>query len=209
MTTIKELAKDERVEFVELLRTLEPEQWDAPTLCDKWRVRDVVAHVISYEDLGPATVTKRMAAGLFSLNRTNAIGVTEAAARTHAELLASFEQHLDARGLTAAFGGRVALLDGMIHQQDIRRPLGKPREIPAQRLAPALRFACTAALAISGPWRVRGLRLVATDIDFSHGRGSEVRGPGESLLLAVAGRRAVADELSGPGAATLVNRASG
>ena len=34
--------------------TLTPEQWDAPTLCTRWRVRDVVAHVISYDELSPA-----------------------------------------------------------------------------------------------------------------------------------------------------------
>ncbi|BBX97294.1 hypothetical protein MLAC_25880 [Mycobacterium lacus] len=39
----------------------------------------------------------------------------------------------------------IALLDGdgMIHQQDIRRPLGLPRDIPPQRLRTALDYALT------------------------------------------------------------------
>ena len=47
--------------------------------------------------------------------------------------------------------------------------------------------------------RTRGLRLVATDIDWSHGGGPEVRGPGEALLMAMAGRGDALKDLSGPG----------
>ena len=46
------LARDERADLADFLATLTPEQWDAPTLCPLWRVRDVVAHIFSYEDLG-------------------------------------------------------------------------------------------------------------------------------------------------------------
>ena len=38
------------------------------------------------------------------------------------------------------------------------------------------------------------------------GLGPEVRGPGEAVLMAIAGRRGVAHELSGPGAERLVKR---
>ncbi|HME47371.1 NADPH-dependent F420 reductase [Mycobacterium sp.] len=45
----------------------------------------------------------------------------------------------------------------------------------------------------------RGVRLVATDLDWSRGRGRQVHGTGEALLMAMAGRRAALDDLSGPG----------
>jgi len=45
--------------------------------------------------------------------------------------------------------------------------------------------------------------MVAEDVDWSTGSGPEVRGPGEAILLAIAGRNAAVDELSGPGVATL------
>jgi hypothetical protein len=48
-----------------------------------------------------------------------------------------------------------------------------------------------------------GLRLVADDVGWSTGSGPEVRGPGEVVLLAIAGRNVAVDELSGPGVATL------
>ncbi len=42
--TALELAREERLEFADFLAGLSPEQWDSPTLCAGWRVRDVVAH---------------------------------------------------------------------------------------------------------------------------------------------------------------------
>jgi len=57
--------------------------------------------------------------------------------------------------------------------------------------------------------RIRGLRLRATDIDWAHGDGPEVTGPGEALLMAMSGRRAALADLSGPGLATLAKRLGG
>jgi hypothetical protein len=51
--------------------------------------------------------------------------------------------------------------------------------------------------------QARGVRLVATDLDWSHGNGPEVRGSGEALLMAMAGRPAALDDLDGPGKAKL------
>jgi hypothetical protein len=59
---------------------------------------------------------------------------------------------------------------------------------------------------LHGGFRVRGLRLVATDIDWSIGHGAEVTGPAEALLMAIAGRRDAVDELAGPGQPTLARR---
>jgi hypothetical protein len=49
----------------------------------------------------------------------------------------------------------------------------------------------------------RELRLVATDVDWSHGEGPEVSGPAVSLLLVMTGRAAGADGLDGAGVDTL------
>jgi uncharacterized protein (TIGR03083 family) len=200
-----DLARQEREEFAALLADFSPEQWEAPTLCDRWRVRDVVAHVISYDELDRLGLLGRFAKGRFLLNRINAVGVADYASRPPQELSELMRIHAEPSGLPAGFGGMIALVDGMIHQQDIRRPMGLPRDIPAERLLPALSFAVTAPT-ILGFWRTRGVRLVATDLDWSTGRGPEVRGAAESLLMAMAGRRGVVGELSGPGQAKLAGR---
>ena len=48
---VRRLAWDERADFAAFLATLSPQQWQAPTLCARRRVRDVVPHVISYDEL--------------------------------------------------------------------------------------------------------------------------------------------------------------
>lgn len=57
--------------------------------------------------------------------------------------------------------------------------------------------------------RIRGLRLRATDLEWTHGDGPEVTGPGEALLMAMSGRPAALADLDGPGHATLAARLRG
>ncbi len=203
-----ELARAEREDLLDLLGGLTPAQWRAPSRCAGWSVRDVVAHVLSYEELGPRQLTARFARGSFRFGRVNAIGLREYADRSPAELTDLLRRHLTPTGLTAGLGGAIALTDGLIHHQDIRRPLGLPRAVPEERLRPALRTALLAPTLL-GVVRVRVVRLVATDLDWASGRGPEVRGTAEALLMAVAGRRGIAAELSGPGRDRLARRLGG
>ncbi|MBV9844693.1 MAG: maleylpyruvate isomerase family mycothiol-dependent enzyme [Kutzneria sp.] len=198
------LATQERTDLADFLDTLTPQQWEAPSLCEGWTVRDVVAHAISYDELSWWGMAKRFARGGFTLDRTNDVGLTEYAHGPR-ELLALLRAHLRPSGLPSAFGGMIALVDGMIHHQDIRRPLGMPRDIPHDRLRTALRLALLAR-PVGASRRARGLTLVATDLDWSHGSGPEVRGPGEAVLMAIAGRGHAVAELSGPGQSVLASR---
>lgn len=105
------------------------------------------------------------------------------------------------------FGGRIALTDAVIHHQDIRRPLGIGREVPAERLRCALDFAVMAP-PLRARKRVRGLELIATDISWRTGSGPFVEGPAEALLMSIAGRSSAVDELTGPGQPVLAERMS-
>jgi len=202
MTSTMQMAHDEREEFASFLDALTPEQWGNPTLCELWTVRDVAIHTVSYDELNTGGLIARFVKGRLSVDRINAIGVADYADRSAQEITALIRAHAEPHGLTGGFGGRIALTDGMIHQQDIRRSLGLPRAIDPQRLRTALDFARFAPT-IRGAWRARGVRLVATDLDWSYGKGPEVRGSGEALLMAMAGRRAALDDLDGPGKAKL------
>lgn len=197
--SVAELAIDERRSLLELIDGLTAEQWLAQSLCDDWRVRDVVAHHFGYDLLsGRETVWRTMTGRAYPGKRPNALMVQEMSHLTTDELVDEVRAHLRPSGLTTGFGCRIALLDCMIHQQDIRRPLGLPRTIPAERIRPALNFAVWAP-PVRGAVRGRGVRLVADDIDWSLGRGPEVCGPAEAILLAMGGRTVALDDLSGPG----------
>ncbi|TQF69201.1 maleylpyruvate isomerase family mycothiol-dependent enzyme [Rhodococcus spelaei] len=208
MSEVKDLAHAERAQLAVLLHSLTPQQWQAPSLCAGWTVRDVVAHMLSYEELSPVRLARRFARACLRFDRANEIGLADLAGHSPQQLVDLLDRSMRPRGLTTGFGGRIALVDGMVHQQDIRRPLGIPRVIPAQRLVPALDFALVAP-PIGARRRIRGLRLVATDLDWTAGSGPEVRGPGEALLMSIAGRHGVTEELEGPGLATLHGRIGG
>jgi uncharacterized protein (TIGR03083 family) len=205
---VRRLAREERADFAAFLAMLSPQQWQAPTLCAGWRVRDVVAHVISYDDLDTRSLLAYVIQGRLRLGGVNAAALARHNARSPEELLALLTDHPQPRGVPAVLGGRVGLVEALIHQQDIRRLLGQPRAIPPERLLPALRTALIAP-DIGNVWRTRGVRLVATDLAFSAGIGPEVRGPAEALLMTIAGRRGVVDELSGPGQQKLARRIDG
>ncbi|WP_405135926.1 hypothetical protein [Nocardia sp. NBC_01388] len=53
---------------------------------------------------------------------------------------------------------------------------------------------------------LKGLRWEATDADWSRGTGPVVRGPGEALVVAMAGRAAALDDLEGDGVPELRRR---
>lgn len=199
------MAREERTEMADFLASLRLEQWDQPSLCHGWSIRDVAAHAVSYEEHGVADLVKRLARARFRPGRFNEVALTEYAGRDPQELVAFLRRHLTPRGATARFGGRVGLVDAMIHHQDMRRPLDMRRRIPAERLLCALPFAVTAP-PLRGFWNARGVRLVATDLDWSWGRGPEARGLAEAVLMVLAGRRRVARELTGPGASILQER---
>ncbi len=201
--TLLEMARAERADLAEFLATLAPQDWAAPSLCSRWTVKDVVAHVISYEELGALGLLERFAKG--RIVRANQVGVDEFSSRSPQQLLEFLRNHLQPRGLTAGFGGMIALVDGTIHHQDIRRALGRPRTVPADRLERVLGLVPGNPRLGAGR-RIRGLHLRATDIDWTHGRGPEVAGPGEALLMAMSGRPAALPDLGGPGRDTLAER---
>ena len=54
-----EMATAERTDLADFLATLTPEQWEVPSLCDGWRVRDVVAHVMSFDGVSAVGMFRR------------------------------------------------------------------------------------------------------------------------------------------------------
>jgi uncharacterized protein (TIGR03083 family) len=193
----------ERTNLADFLSTLTVDQWEAPSLCERWRVRDVVAHVMSFDGVNLAGMLRRAIRG--RIVHINQVGVDELASLSTEQLLDRLRAHLRPQGLATTFGGRLALLDVTIHHQDIRRPLGIPRQIPAERLR------CVLADSVRSPelpgWHLsRGVRLAPTDLDWTHGTGPEITGPAEAMLMAVAGRQSAVEELAGPGQSILAGR---
>jgi uncharacterized protein (TIGR03083 family) len=196
--------EDTQREFVTLAGSLTPEQWATPSLCEGWTVRDVVVHTAWHIHLKPSLATTRDLVQFLVLGnaRFTRMHMARDAARSNESLVRWLE--------SPAPCSENYLCELMMHQQDVRRPLGMSPGIPADRLAWMLSYCMTKAgnrNAGGKPRdRVQGLRLVASDIEWSAGDGPEVCGPGEALLIAITGRRGAAEELSGSGVAVLEQR---
>ncbi|WP_109508914.1 maleylpyruvate isomerase family mycothiol-dependent enzyme [Nocardioides speluncae] len=198
---IRSLIAAERRELVGFLRALTDEEWETPSLCAGWRVRDVVAHLLYDATSVPAYVGAIWRAR-GSVEAINGALVDRERRTPPARLVDRLEASIGG-GIFSRVAPGSTLADVLVHQQDIRRPLGRLRHVPEEQLV--------AVLEKPDPFArpkqyTQGLRFVATDLDWAGGEGPEVRGPGEALALAMVGRPVVLDELSGDGVPTLRER---
>ena len=199
----------ERTDLADLTDSLDAEQWDAPTLCTAWKVRDVVAHVTEGATLtgGKAIVTAAKYG--FRVNKMLNDEAIKGGAAPIEVVKSDWRATVGMRRTPPGVKSAGLLADELIHQQDIRRSLGIPRQIPEDRLRVVLdATAKTGAAYLPAKKRIKGLHLVATDLDWEVGdaTGAQVSGPGEALLMAMAGRPAALDDLTGPGVETLQGR---
>jgi uncharacterized protein (TIGR03083 family) len=109
--SLMDMAYDERADLASFLETLTPQEWNAQSLCDRWTVKDVVSHVVSYEELNPFGLIKRFAKGW--VVRANEVGVEEFARMSPQELMEFLGRHLRGTGeaLLMAMSGRHVAVD--------------------------------------------------------------------------------------------------
>jgi hypothetical protein len=98
------------------------------------------------------------------------------------------------------------MADTVIHGQDVRRPLGLPCTADPSTILAAVDFLTVNNVNCNSGRRASGLRLIATDADWSSGAGPDVRGPLEAIMMAICGRSAALRDLTGPGADLLAGR---
>ena len=100
----------------------------------------------------------------------------------------------------------VLLGEVMVHGADIRQPLGLGHDSKPEAMVECFESYKGLGFPLGSKKRIEGLRLIATDADWSHGDGPEVSGPSVPLLLAMTGRPAGLAGLSGAGLDTLSRR---
>ncbi len=192
--TIWDRTVAERQALASILRTLTPEQWEHPSLCPGWRVRDVAAHVISAPQLDWGA-TLRVLPGLW--RGYHGMILRDGRRRGQASIdsiLADYERYASVRRGPATVTEVEPLVDVLAHTQDIVRPLGIEHPMPADAAAVA---ADRARLLRMAGRRTRGVRMVATDIDWQRGRGDRIEGPMAELLMLCTGRTPRWEQLCG------------
>jgi uncharacterized protein (TIGR03083 family) len=211
-TDFRQLHDEENADFSAFLHTLSPEDWERPSLCAGWRVRDVVGHILYGNELSLWTLPYKLGRFGFSSDRSGKhYSIQRAEGRAPEQLLAEFDNRNPWAGTSSVFPARLNLMDRLVHHQDIRRALDLRREIPIERTAPLLPFLPKLGQVFRSKRRMRGLHFEATDTDWSWGDvgAPAVRGPAEAILMSTLGRGEALSDCEGDGVPALRERTRG
>jgi uncharacterized protein (TIGR03083 family) len=195
----------ERQALASDLADMTPDQWTTPSLVPRWTVRDVLAHMTATAQMSTGKFFAGFAGSGFRFHQMSDKNIRAEEQLDPPQQLAKFASLADSNG---APPGPVdtMLTEVFVHSEDIRRPLGIAHAYDPESAVRVAEFLRGSNLLIHGKSRATGLRLRATDTDWSAGNGPEVAGPVMSIVLAVAGRPAAIDDLVGAGVATLRSR---
>ncbi|GAA2516842.1 maleylpyruvate isomerase family mycothiol-dependent enzyme [Streptomyces levis] len=183
----------ERTSLADLLEGLSPEEWETPTRCGQWRVRDVAAHLTIAARFSYGQVVREMARARGNWNRMIRDSAVREAALPVDEIVANLRSIVGSRRLAPTTSPHEPLLDLLVHGQDIALALGRTRAMPPAAARDAAERVWTMRFP-PRPWPLPKARLVATDIDWTRGAGPEIRGPVGALLLLLTGRPEAARE---------------
>ena len=192
----------QRAELADLMETFTSAEWETPSLCARWRVRDVAAHLtLSHMSLRKGLLPTLRAHGSFNgAIHLTAVRQAELPVEDYPRLL---RQMLGSRRTAPFVSDLEPLIDILVHGQDMLVPLGRPREMPREAAAVAATRAWKLGWAFNLRRRLSRFSLVATDHDWSIGSGPAVEGRMQDLLMVVTGRDATLPDLSGAGADAL------
>lgn len=199
--TIWQHIHEERRSLAATLAGLDDEQWEQPSLCEGWTVKEVAAHVIAHPQIGwaqmPGMVARNLGHGYNAMIFREVKRLGERSTRE--SILADFETYDSSTRKVPTTTPVEPLIDALVHHQDILRPLGLRHEMAPEAAAVAADRSRTLAFLSGSRAVVKGTRMVATDIDWSRGRGPTLTGPVQELLMVCMGRGRVAEGLSGEG----------
>lgn len=176
----------QRAELADLIDTLTPQQWNAASLCDGWKVRDVAAH-LTHSHMAPArAIFEAIKSGFRFDPMIRRLGIEDR--RSQTEIAAALRAMVGARKKVPGTSVQQPLIEVLVHGQDIAVPLGIDRPMPVAAAVEAANRLARMKFPLNALERLNGIRLVATDADFAAGEGSEVRAPIRDIVMVLAGR---------------------
>jgi uncharacterized protein (TIGR03083 family) len=189
-----------RGELADFLDSLRADEWEKFSLCTAWKVKDVAGHVTM--DVRPRTVLPGIIKKGFRFNKFNEDAAHENGKKSPSELVSELRNLIGQRIRPPFTKTKDVLTDTLVHTQDIKRPLGRPNTFPAERWVIVADFIKDHRFYGTTKKRA-GLKLKATDVDWSVGEGPLVEGPIEAIVMALMGRAPALADLSGDGVETL------
>jgi uncharacterized protein (TIGR03083 family) len=188
------------VEFValaDLLDSATDAQWDTPSLCAGWRVREVIAHMTMAARYPEDKFMAELRRCDFDFGRlSNEIASRDAALPT-GELVANLRSAVMQHWTPPGGGYHGALNHVVIHGLDVTVPLGVPRRSPDSTIRVVLDDLTAGGVHERFGTGIEGRTLEATDLDWSYGSGPPLRGHAEDLALVLCGRTLSAGRIEG------------
>lgn len=181
--------------MADLTRLSQP-QWEAPSLCQGWSVRDLCSHLLMPYELSTGRFLGGIVKARMNFDRLADRWVTQDD-RSGPQLSAALAATTAAGFAVPGAGPLAPLAHLTIHSEDVRRPLGLPGAVAAPSAVLVLDDVTSGKHSV-GADRLSGLRFVATDADWSLGAGPEVAGTGPRSARSVVIGRALADCLLPP-----------
>jgi uncharacterized protein (TIGR03083 family) len=173
--------------LADLLSSATADTWDAPSLCEKWLVRHVIAHVTMPARLTPEQFGAEMAAAHGDFTVLSDTVATRDASLPVADLLDQLRSARLHAWQPPGGGAAGALNHAVIHSLDVTIALDLPAVAPAEAVTTVL----DQLTAADGSWfgvDLTDVRLEAADTDWSWGSGQLVRADSGPLVALLSGR---------------------
>jgi uncharacterized protein (TIGR03083 family) len=187
-TDLQPAVAAEFLALADLLAGASNAQWDTASLCEGWRVREVIAHLtmaVRYSE--EAFMNELQRCGFDFTRLSNEVASRDGRLPT-GELVANLRSDVMHRWTPPGGGYHGALNHVVIHGLDVTVPLGVARRCPDEFIRVVLDDLTAGGGHANFGIDLHDRRLHATDLDWSYGSGQELRGAAEDLALAMCGR---------------------
>jgi uncharacterized protein (TIGR03083 family) len=192
---------DYRCRVADAFETLTGEQWESPSWCSGWRVRDVLGHLVHNAEASRVSMMRDVIRHPIRPDR----GLDLNARQLGGEPVPTLAQRLRKapRGGVHVIGfpAAVGLGDVLVHGNDALRALGLEFGADPDDAVAVLNAYRRVGGLIFHVRHSKNVRLVATDVKWSYGQGPEVTGRAIDLVMLMANRQQIVGTLSGPGVA--------
>lgn len=187
----------EYLALAELLDSLPESAWDTQSLCEAWRVREVVAHVTMPVRYSPERFgAEFQAAGGDFTKLSNTVASRDAALSVDV-LIGNLRDEMLHAWTPPGGGSTGALNHAVIHGLDITVPLGVDRRSSDETIRMVLDDLTDGGTHAHFGFDLTGIKLQATDVEWSYGSGRPIIGTAGDLAAFVCGRTLPAGRIDG------------
>ena len=174
--------------LADVLGSASEADWSTPSLCEGWRVREVIAHVTMPARYDEEAFLAELRVRDFDFPRlSNEIAARDAQLPTE-QLVANLRSDTLHSWAPPGGGYHGALNHVVIHGLDVTVPLGLQRLPDDESMSVVLRDLTEGELHGQFGISIEGRTLEATDLDWLHGSGPPLRASAGDLALLLCGR---------------------